>query len=188
MASNDAKRWNKRYLSKDPEYQPHPQDFLLKHADLLPSEGLALDLPMGLGGSAGFLASQGLDVVGIDISEVGVRRAKVHFPNLQACVTDLEHLWLPDRHFDLIISFYYLDRGIWPSIEPALKPGGLFYFETFQKSQAADSHMNPAFLLEPGELEAGFPGLKTIIYEEKSAPGKGGILQTVAGLVVQKPD
>ena len=76
MSSADAIKWNERYRSGMETGFETPRKFLIEQARYLPDRGLALDIAMGLGGNAGFLIERGLHVIGVDISEVGIRRAK----------------------------------------------------------------------------------------------------------------
>ena len=47
----------------------------------------------------------------------------------------------------------YLHRPLFPSLQAALKAGGLLLYETFTTAQADAGHpTNPEFLLEEGEL------------------------------------
>src|SRR5258708_39841285 len=107
MPVSDAIRWNERYrdLAGEP---PTPRDWLLEQQAWLPAGGLALDVAMGQGGSAGWLLEHGWRVVGVDISGVAARRARARWPRLMAVVADLDGLVLPERAFDLILNFYYL--------------------------------------------------------------------------------
>src|SRR5438105_9666809 len=91
---SDLERWNARYLAQAP-VPAAPQPWLVEHQALLPPTGLAFDLAMGLGGSAGWLAERGWRAAGADISEVAVRRAKARWPALLACVADLQQLVVP---------------------------------------------------------------------------------------------
>jgi SAM-dependent methyltransferase len=145
------------------------------HAALLPAPGLALDLAMGLGGSAGWLSERGWRVVGVDVSEVAVRRARARWPALRAVVADLRQFPLPAGAFDLILDFYYLDRGLWPALRRALRPGGLFVMETYLQppqgpaplaAHDAGAQLNPAYLLAPGELRAAFAGWQILDEQE----------------------
>ena len=63
---------------------------------------------------AAFLLARGLNVVGVDLSEVATREAKLRWPDLQAVLADLSHFGLPVAAFDVIINFYFLDRKLWP--------------------------------------------------------------------------
>ena len=174
-------RWNARYLARPPS-PAGPQPWLVEHQFLLPPTGLALDLAMGLGGSTGWLAERGWRAAGADISEIAVRRAKACWPALLAFVADLEHLRLPAATFDLLLDFYYLDRALWPRFRAALKPGGLLIFETFVHPPGrAGAAINPAYLLQPGELPAAFADWRLLDYRQSERNG-----ELVAGIVAQK--
>ena len=94
MPLTDAQRWNQRYL-EDERFQKtiQPKSFLLDHAGLLPASGIALDVAMGLGGNAAFLIERGLRVVGVDISDVALRRAKARLPQLMAVRADFNQFF-----------------------------------------------------------------------------------------------
>jgi SAM-dependent methyltransferase len=162
----DQSRWNARYAAQPAVATPPPRDWLVVHAALLPAPGFALDLAMGLGGSSGWLVERGWRVVGVDVSEVAVRRAKARWPALCAVVADLARFPLPSGVFDLILDFYYLDRGLWPQVRRALRPGGLFVMETFVQPSSGSPPINPAYLLAPGELRAAFRDWEMLAAQE----------------------
>jgi tellurite methyltransferase len=114
VSSADANKWNERYRSGVEAAFESPRDFLVAQAQHLPAQGLALDIATGLGGNAGFLLERGLRVIGVDISEVGVRRAKARRPSLMGAVLDLGHYRWPPCAFDVILNFYYCQRDLWP--------------------------------------------------------------------------
>ncbi len=83
-------------------------DFILVHyLDLFP-QGLALDLGMGEGRNALFLAEKGFDVEGIDISKIAVDRclqsAKERNVNIRAHVGDLRKFKIPEEKYSLIVT------------------------------------------------------------------------------------
>ncbi len=71
----DRKRWNKRYNTKEYVYGKEPIKFLKDNINVL-ARGKALVLAMGEGRNAIFLAENGFDVDGCDISEVAVEKSK----------------------------------------------------------------------------------------------------------------
>ena len=66
--------WDERYASDDYIYGTEPNAFLVEHAEKL--VGPVLSLAEGEGRNAVFLASLGLEVHGVDGSEVGLAKAK----------------------------------------------------------------------------------------------------------------
>jgi hypothetical protein len=56
------------------------------------------------GGNSSLLLARGMRVIGVDVSEVTVRRAKVRLPRLNAVVADLTRFVLPTDTFDVILT------------------------------------------------------------------------------------
>lgn len=168
MPSHDAERWDARYQN-DPRYveDPGPREFLLACKPFLPEAGLALDAAMGLGSNAGYLSAQGLKVVGVDVSWVAVRRAKLRYPELWIVQADLNRFYLPANSFDLIINFYYLQRDVWQQYPLALRQGGLLVIETLtQDMLQMQPDIPQEYLLAPGELGQIFSDLQVLVYRE----------------------
>jgi len=189
MPKSDAERWNARYLYEE-RYATfaQPRPFLVKHAAYLPGSGLALDVAMGLGGNAAFLLGRGLRVVGVDISWVAVRQAKARLPALMAVLADLTNFPLPERTFDVILNFYYLQRDLWPQYRRALRPGGVLFFETLtQEMRALQPEIDPLYLLAPGELRQAFADWEILVYREGWESARGGHRRAVASLVARLP-
>src|SRR6266571_3073648 len=66
---DERERWNARYAGRAGLVAAEPNPFLQEHLALLPRSH-ALELAMGEGHNAIFLAQQGFSVTGIDISEI----------------------------------------------------------------------------------------------------------------------
>lgn len=186
--SDDAVKWNERYrVNAEPSYQ-RPREFLLEQAAHLPTSGLALDVAMGLGGNAGFLIERGLDVIGVDVSEVGVRRAKQRWPNLMAAVFDLTRFNLPVVSFDVVSNFYFLQRDLWPLYRRVIRSGGLLIMETLMiDNLSVRPDYNPDFLLQPDELRRAFGDWDLIVYREGWVDRGGRWPRSVASLVARRP-
>jgi len=189
MPDPDVERWNVRYLN-DERFSTflQPRPFLVQNAYLLSSQGLALDAAMGLGGNAGFLLERGWRVVGVDISEVAVRRAKIRLPDLYAVIADMKSFWLPTLSFDAILNFYYLQRDLWPRYSDALRPGGLLFIQSLTlETLRVQPEIDPVFLLAPGELLETFAGWEILSYRESWEASRRGRPQALASLVACKP-
>jgi tellurite methyltransferase len=188
MPIQDAKRWNERY-SKETRHSnfENPRPFLIRHAELLPTNGLALDVAMGLGGNAEFLLKRGLKVIGIDISNIALRRAKQRLPELMAVQADLTQFYLPANTFDVIINFFYLQRNLWPDYVRALRPDGWLIFETLTIDfRSLQPDIDPKYLLASDELQHAFPTLEIIDYQEGWSTNDNGHLRSAASLVARK--
>ncbi len=188
MASADAIKWNERYRSRVETAFESPRDFLIAQAQYLPDRGVALDVAMGLGGNAGFLIERGLRVMGVDVSEVGVRRAKARWPSLMGAVIDLRHYRWPSCSFDVILNFYYCQRDLWPLYRSMLKPGGVLFLETLTiETLRTRPDYDPDYLLQPGELRHAFGGWEVLVYDEGWIEVKDHSPRAVASLVARRP-
>ncbi|HEU4401140.1 MAG TPA: rhodanese-like domain-containing protein [Candidatus Polarisedimenticolia bacterium] len=155
-------RWRgpRDHTPGNPFGESGPSSWLIDNADLLPRGGAILDLACGAGRHALLLAAAGFTVRALDRdpARVGALRdtaSRLGLP-LQADVVDLEsgEVDLGTAAFGLILVVHYLHRPLFPAIRRALRPGGLLLYETFTTHQAARGHpTNPAYLLEPGELD-----------------------------------
>ena len=69
--SKDKDRWDNKYDTEVYLFGENPIPFLVKNVHLLP-KGKVLDLAMGEGRNGVYLATQGFDVIGLDISATGL--------------------------------------------------------------------------------------------------------------------
>ena len=119
MSLKDKEKWNEKYRARQAEDR-QACDWLLENAHLLSGEGQALDLAMGEGRNALYLAERGYQVTGVDISDVGVARAAAlaqeNNLNLRTVVADLDNYAIKENEYDLISCFYFLDRRLFPAI------------------------------------------------------------------------
>ncbi len=100
--------------------------------------GTALDIAMGQGRNATFLASQGWKVTGIDISSEGIRVAKEAAAKqklkLDTVNEDIAKYDLGEDKWDLITLIYAGDDApLLARIKPAVTKGGLLVVEYFAK-------------------------------------------------------
>lgn len=138
-----------------------PCGWLVDNRRLLPRAGEALDVACGSGRHAVWLAESGLTTTAVDQDAAAIdslnREAARRGLSLTARVVDLEsgQPCLEPASFDVIVVVHYLHRPLVPQLVAALRPGGVLVYETFTRAQALRGKpTNPAFLLEPGELES----------------------------------
>jgi tellurite methyltransferase len=164
-----------------------PAKFLRDNIMLLP-KGRALDVAMGNGQNAVFLAKMGFAVEGVDISPDAVKTAleaaRKAGVAIKAEVADLEGDYRVEQGaYDVIICFRYLQRSLIPQIRNGLKKGGMVVYETFTVEQARFGRpRNPDYLLKHNELLHLFLDFRCRFYQE-------GILETekaMARLIAEK--
>lgn len=163
MSQQDRQRWNQKWRSFHPPSDPHP--LLQDWANHLGGAGIALDVACGPGHNSMALARHGYCVLGVDISEVALRRARklADASNLGAKLlfaqVDLDQ-WRPPPHScDLVCVIRFLDRRLIPALREAVKPGGLALYHTRNTGVLRrQPDASPEFLLQPGELHHFFAG------------------------------
>ncbi len=184
--------WDERYRGEEAVPERGPATFLVEHRHLLPPQGRALDVAMGTGRNALYLASLGYEVTGIDVSGVAVERCRQEAARrglrIEAVQADLESYELPRAAYDIVIDFYYLQRDLAPALAAALRPGGVLMFESFTTEQRRFGWgpQNDDFLLRPGELRSLFAGLEVLAYREGLVESDKG-MKAVAGVVARRP-
>ncbi|MGC9332559.1 MAG: SAM-dependent methyltransferase [Anaerolineae bacterium] len=159
MSKSDRERWNRKYSAGEGPAHFRPKAFLLGHADLLMGER-ALDVACGFGGNALYLASRGYRVDAVDVSEVGLAQAQREARQrglqhkIQFIQADMDRWWVPMARYDLVLVFFYLNRGLMPRLAKALRPGGLlFQANRNERFLQARPGFDAGYLLEVGELQ-----------------------------------
>lgn len=163
-----------------------PSAVLVRHRDRLP-KGKALDVAMGYGRHARYLAEAGWEVDGIErdpeaIASVGADARQRGLP-IRTIQADLETHRLPIAAYDLVVCFFYLDRALIPQLRETLKPGGVIVYETFtiENQHRFGKPGRTEFCLQPNELLSLFRGFEVLEAREGMVNG-----QYVASLVARK--
>jgi tellurite methyltransferase len=182
---DDRAHWDSVFNTRTYVFGKNPANFLRDNVDKLPV-GRALDIAMGEGRNAVFLAKKGFRVDGVDISEVALRKAKRLAQETQvqinAISADLNHYVVKPETYDLIININYLQRSLIPQIKKGLKKGGVVVFESYTVEQLANSKdqgLRRDFLLNVGELKEAFKDFKILVYREIN-DGKDAIASVIA--------
>lgn len=170
-AGADQPDWEARYRRPGYWCGDEPVPYLREHLDELP-RGTALDLAMGEGRNAVFLAQNGFSVTGIEKSATGISKARARAQEagvqLNLIEADLEDYTVPTEQFDAVLCFFYLQRDLFPQMEAALKRGGALIMETYtvEQLQFARGPRRREYLLEPNELYQAFRHLRIAHYRE----------------------
>jgi cyclopropane fatty-acyl-phospholipid synthase-like methyltransferase len=194
----DEDFWNERYASDEYLYGTEPNAFLVENANLL--QGPVLALSEGEGRNAVFMASQGLEVLGVDCSAVGLEKAQALAASrgvtIETEVADLADYRPPEDHFGAVVSiFAHLPRRIrarlYPLIEKSLKPGGIVLLEAYSERQLERNTGGPRdidMLMTVEKLQREFSNLTPLLAREierevvegKGHTGKAVVVQYIA--------
>lgn len=187
MSFADKEKWDRKYGSLEHVPGSVPCEWLTANADLLTGKGKALDIAMGAGGNAVYLAALGYDVLGVDISETGIEKALAlaqdYNVKINTLVADMDHYAIAENEYDLILCVDFLDRRLFPAIGEGLRPGGLLFYETFSIDHLKYHNFKKEWVLGHNELLREFGQLRTLRYREVDHEQKA-----FASLVAEKPD
>lgn len=187
MSLKDKEKWDSKYAAGNHVADKEPSDWLKENVEFLAGRGKALDIAMGEGRNAVFVASLGYDVLGVDISEAGIRRAQALAKEKKVRITteavDLDDYHIPENEYDLILCFNFLDRRLFSEIRRALKPGGLVFYETFSIDHLKHSTFKKEWVLGYNELVTEFRELRILKYREIDRDEKA-----LASIVAKKWD
>lgn len=138
--TSSGQSWDERYAEEGFAFGTEPNDFLREVAARLPV-GRTLCLGDGEGRNGVFLAQLGHDVVTVDLSPVGVvkarRLAADRGVEIDARVADLETFELGAASWDCIVSVFChlppaLRHKVHAAVPDALRQGGCFVLEAYR--------------------------------------------------------
>ena len=151
--------WNARYAEPGFAYGTEPNSFLVSQKQYLKPGMKALAVADGEGRNGVWLAQQGLDVLSVDTSEVGLRKARElaqsRGVSLRTELADLTTWKWPEHEFDLVVAIFihFMPESrarMHANMLRALKPGGMLIMEAFTPKQL--------------EYKTGGPPVKEMLY------------------------
>ena len=149
--------------------QLEPSAWVRRFAHLIAPGGAVLDLACGRGRHARFLAGLGCLVDALDRDRDALATLE-GVPGVRTRCVDLEATpWqFVAERFDGIVVTNYLHRPLVSVLLQALRPGGIFIYETFAVgNERFGRPSNPEFLLHPGELLQWVDGrLQVLAFEQ----------------------
>jgi SAM-dependent methyltransferase len=166
--------WNEVFTNRQGREFPHNK-FL---AEMIRGRkpGKALDIGIGEGRNALFLASQGWEVTGFDISDVGVQLAQQAAQKrglkLEALVEDVDRFDYGKRRWDLVVGMYMhtmITRNAAKIID-SLKPGGVIVVEGFHRDLNRQGLQGGNIGYRSNELLRAFDRLRVLQYEDTVGP------------------
>jgi SAM-dependent methyltransferase len=151
-------RWDRMFAAEPAHIRWEPNRFVIEVAPTL-RVGAAIDVGMGSGRNALYLARSGWQVTGVDTSAVGVERARDRAAEnklpLTAVQSDMFAFDYGTDRYDLVLFMYMGPVGdLGERFVRALKPGGHLLIEHFAGG------------FEAGSLSTLFKGLTVLRYSE----------------------
>ena len=182
----DKDRWNSKYETEVYLFGEKPIPFLVDNVHLLP-KGKVLDIAMGEGRNGVYLATQGFEVLGLDISEKGLAKAhnlaKKNNVTIETKVVDLESFTLEPNSYDVILCTYYMQKDLFKQFQSALKPGGMIVVETYNVDYLKYVRFSRKWALDINELLKIFKGLRVIRYQDYDDDK-----EAYSSIIAQKPE
>jgi SAM-dependent methyltransferase len=203
FTSHNSQFWDKRYDELDYAYGKQANQFLTEQQHRLEPSMKTLVVGDGEGRNGVWLASQGLEVLSIDLSPVGLKKAEAlaieHQVKIQTLCADLTSWNWPEAVYDLVVAIYVhfapeVRQQMHRSMLKALKPGGLLILEAFNIEQLqyqieydSGGPKIPAMLYDPKMLRQDFAGGKileltetiTELREGRYHNGKASVIRLV---------
>ena len=136
--------WNARYAEPGFAYGTEPNAFLASQRKYLQPGMKALAVADGEGRNGVWLAQQGLDVLSVDGSAVGLRKAqelaKSRGVSIRTELADLTRWQWPENEFDIVAAIFIHfppehRARMHEKMRRALKPGGVLIMEAFTPEQ-----------------------------------------------------
>lgn len=185
-SSGERNRWDALFSSTNHYvFGKEPAEFVKKNVSRLPL-GRVLDIAMGEGRNAVFLAKKGFEVEGVDFSPAALRKARrlarEHRVTIKTINADLLKYEIKQNYYDVILNIEFLERSLIPKIKKGLKEGGVIVFENHTVEQIKNKggqSIPRNFLLNRGELKALFSDFEIILYREVN-DGKNAMAQLIA--------
>jgi 2-polyprenyl-3-methyl-5-hydroxy-6-metoxy-1,4-benzoquinol methylase len=173
LSVDNKSNWDRFYKRRSYVYGRSPSPFLAKNYHFIPFGAKVLDIGMGEGQNAVFLAQKGYQVTGIDISTVAIRKAqylaKEYGVRIKTITGSVEKYRFKKHSFDAILIFHYVDKAIVDLARRWLKPGGVLIMEAYTMEQKDRDNkkegMEKAYVRK-GELLEKFSKERILKFEE----------------------
>lgn len=205
--SGQAEFWDERFRGDAFAFGTEPNAFLVSQAHYLKPGQSALVPGDGEGRNGVWLARQGLIVDTVDVSPLGVAKAKAlayaRGVEINAHIADLLEWDWPRERYDIVaalyIHFFDLDRPrMHRAMLDALKPGGILILESFRVEQLEFQKIHRSggpkaadMLCSRAKLKSDFAGAGFLLLEEAEVDLDEGYRHkgraAVIRAVIQKP-
>jgi len=195
MSRMERLKWDERYRTGAYTERNHPTALLAEWVPELPP-GCALDVACGAGRNSIYLAANGWHVDAVDISPVGLDRARqsaaqrgveVHW--IQADLEEDPRTALPKGPYDLILLARYVNPAVYRPLVGRLACNGILLCDQhIVSSEDVIGPKNPAFRLQHNELLRAVAGLggRVLYYREGMVTEPDGRNAALAQLVLRR--
>jgi SAM-dependent methyltransferase len=176
-APEEKDLWNHVYSSPQPVFNSNPNVFL---AEVIVNRrpGMALDLGMGQGRNALFLAQRGWTVTGVDISDVGLTQAREQAQKLgvqlNAVLQNADNFDFGKEKWDLVALLYFPPRPYVSRVRDSLKAGGIVVVEGLHRESPERRRLGEGVVFGTNELLRMFEDFRILRYEDIIAPADWG--------------
>ena len=187
----EADRWNRVLTASTPSFNTKPNAFLVEMTRGV-TPGAALDVGMGQGRNAIYLAQQGWTVTGFDPADRAVDAARQEASRLGLKLTTLvmrdDQFEFKKDAWDLVVLSYVGVRENVARVFDTLKPGGLVVVEGFHRDATRSGPIGGAVVFDTNELLQLFSRFRVLRYEDTDATADFGLERLrVVRLCAQKP-
>jgi SAM-dependent methyltransferase len=195
--ANPQKMWDERFSQPDSVYGEAPNAFLAEQSFRFPRGAKLLVPADGYGRNGVWLAKQGFQVHTIDLSPVGVERAR-KAANAAGVTLTIEQAdlatwnWPVDHYDGVAVIFLHLPPDarakVHASMLRAVKHGGLILFEAFNPDQLKHSSGGPKqveLLYTAKMLSNDFAPAEPLLLEEKEVHITEGRMHSGPAAVVR---
>jgi len=195
--ANPKAMWDERFSQAEPVYGHEPNSYVKAQTSLL-EPGVKILVPAdGYGRNGVWLAQRGFQVHTVDLSPVGVERARraaqAAGVDIKMEVADLATWHWPVEEYDAVVTIFFhlpphVRARIHGAMVNALRPGGMIILQAFSPEQLRYTSGGPkqVDMLYTAELLRGdFAGAEALQLEEKVVQLEEGHMHNGPGAVVQ---
>ena len=189
--------WDDRYAAPEYSYGTQPNDFLRHARMFLPAAGKVLCLGEGEGRNAVWLASEGFEVTAVDLSTVGLAKARLLAEAAGVMIhtvhADLADFDLGREKWDVIVSVWchlpsHVRQSLHARVVAGLAPGGSFVLEAYPPGQIHRNSGGPKqadMLMTASGLARELQGLRFFSVKETTRAVHEGMFHNGDSDVVQ---
>lgn len=189
--------WDSKFAATEYVYGRAPNAHLAAQAGRLARGARVLVPGDGEGRNGVWLARQGMEVLSVDSSSVGLKKARDLAAEFGIGIAtqhaDLLHWSWPVGAFDAVVSIFVhfppdARRQVHSAMAESLRPGGIVILEAFRPEQlnfSSGGPKDPAMLFRAADLRADFAALQVEMLEETETHLDEGPFHQGPGAVVR---